>query len=95
MKDREPTIVKVNKTLKESMNTIQNETQKSIIKKSTGDTEIESLDQKRKGPRQKKKKDKVEYAELNKLVKKKCRTRATRKRKSTRNIRSMKRSKTD
>ena len=48
--------------------------QKSIIKKSTEDTEIESLDKKRKELRQKANKaltDKAEYAELNILVKKK------------------------
>ena len=66
------------------MDTIQNKTQKSTIKNSIEDTEIENLDKKRKELRQKTSKtlkDKVEYAELNKLVKKKCRTRVRRKRK--------------
>ena len=66
------------------MDTIQNQTQKSTNKKSIEDTEIENLDKKRKELRQKTNKtlkDKVEYAELNKLVKKKRRTRARRKRK--------------
>ena len=43
LKDKEPTIEKMNKIPKESMDTIQNETQKSIIKQSTEDTETESL----------------------------------------------------
>ena len=66
------------------MDTIQNQTQKSTIKKSTEDTEIESLDRKRKELRQKASKTlkhKVEYAEINKLVKNKRKTRARRKRK--------------
>ena len=53
------------------------------------DTEIENLDKKRKELRQKTNKtlkDKVEYAELNKFVKKKRRTRARRKRKGPRQI---------
>ena len=66
------------------MDSTHNQTQKPTIEKSTEDTEIESLDKKRKELRQKTNKtpkDKVEYAELNKLVKKKRRTRARRKRK--------------
>ena len=66
------------------MDTIQNNTQKSSIEKSIEDTEIENLDKKRKELRQKANKtlkDKVEYAELNKLVKKKRRTRPWRTRK--------------
>ena len=66
------------------MDTIQNQTQKSTIEKSIEDTEIENLDKKRKELRQKTNKtlkDKVEYAELNKLVTKKRRTRTRRKRK--------------
>ena len=84
LKDKEPSIEKINTILRESMDTIQNKTQKSTIKKSIEDTEIENLDEKRKDFRQKTNKtlkDKVEYAELNKLVKKKSRTRAWRKRK--------------
>ena len=84
LKDEEPSIEKMNTVLRESMDTIQNQTQKSTIEKSTEDTEIENLDKKRKELRQKTNKtlkDKVEYAELNKLVKKKRRTRARRKRK--------------
>ena len=101
----------MNTVLRESMDTIQNQTQKSSIEISIEDTEIENLDKKTKEVRQKKKKkktttkkqqkqpkkppkqnnnnnnkkpnktlkDKVEYAELNKLVKKKHRTRARRK----------------
>ena len=64
------------------MNTIQNKAQKSTIKKSTEDTEIESLDRKRKELRQKARKtlkDKVVYAEFNKLVEKKRRTMARKK----------------
>ena len=74
----------MNTVLREAMDTIQNQTQKSTTEKSTEDTEIENLDKKRKELRQKTNKtlkDKVEYAELNKLVKKKRRTRARRKRK--------------
>ena len=70
--------------LRESMDTIQNKAQKSTIKKSIEDTEIENLDKKRKELRQRTnqtRKDKVEYAELNKLVKNKRRTRARGKRK--------------
>ena len=66
------------------MDTIQNKTQKSTNKKNIEDTEIENLDKKRRELRQKTNKtlkDKVEYAELNKLVKKKRRTRARRTRK--------------
>ena len=68
------------------MDTIQNQTQMFTTEKSIEDTEIENLDKKRKELRQKTNKtlkDKVgvEYAELNKLVKKKRRTRARRKRK--------------
>ena len=66
------------------MNTIQNKTQKSTVKKSSEDTEIEDLDKKRKELRQKTNKtlkDKVKYAEPNTSVKKKHRTRAWRKRK--------------
>ena len=84
LKDEEPSIEKMNTILRESMDTIQNTTQKSTIKKSIEDTEIENLDKKRKQLRQKTNrtlKDKVEYAKLNKLVKKKRRTRAWRKRK--------------
>ena len=74
----------MNKILKESMDIIQNKTQKSTIKKSIEDTETENLDKKRNELRPKKNpnktlKDKVEYAELNELVKKKGRTRARRK----------------
>ena len=61
------------------MDIIQNKTQKSTITKSTKDTEIESLDKKkRKESRQIANKTiryKMEYAELNKLMKKKRRTR--------------------
>ena len=84
LKDEEPSIEKMNTVLRETMDTIQNQTQKSTNKKSIEDTEIENLDKKRKELRQKTNKtlkDKVEYAELNKLVKKKRRTRARRKRK--------------
>ena len=80
------------------MDTMQNKTQKSTIRKSIEDTEIENLDKKRiktknKNKKQKSKQqqqqkqtnkaleDKVEYTELNKLVKTKLRTRAWKKRK--------------
>ena len=84
LKDEEPSIEKMNTVLREAMDTIQNQTQKSTIEKSIEDTEIENLDKKRKELKQKTNKtlkDKVEHAELNKLVKKKRRTRAQRKRK--------------
>ena len=84
LKDEEPSIEKMNTVLREAMVTIQNQTQKSTTEKSIEDTEIENLDKKRKELRQKTNKtpkDKVEYAELNKLVKKKRTTRARRKRK--------------
>ena len=84
LKDEEPSTEKMNTVLREAMDTIQNQTQKSTTEKSIEDTEIENLDKKRKELRQKTNKtlkDKVEYAELNKLVKKKLRTRARRKRK--------------
>ena len=84
LKDEEPSIEKMNTVLREAMDTIQNQTQKCTTEKSIEDTEIENLDKKRKELRQKTNKtlkDKVEYAELNKLVKKKRRTRARRKRK--------------
>ena len=70
---KEPSIEKMNTILRESMDTIQNKTQKSTIKKSIEDTETENLNKKRKELRQKTNKtlkDKVEYAEVNKLVKK-------------------------
>ena len=78
LKDEEPSIEKMNTVLREAMDTIQNQTQKSTTEKSIEDTEIENLDKKRKELRQKTNKalkDKVEYAELNKLVKKKRRKR--------------------
>ena len=84
LKDEEPSTEKMNTVLREAMDTIQNQTQKSTTEKSIEDIEIENLDKKRKELRQKTNKtlkDKVEYAELNKLVKKKRRTRARRKRK--------------
>ena len=84
LKDEEPSIEKMNTILRESMDTTQNKTQKSTIKKSIEDTEIENLDKKRKELRQKTNKtlkDKLEYVELKKLVKKKRRTRTRRKRK--------------
>ena len=83
LKDEEPSIEKMNKSL-QNLRTPYKIKQKSTIKKSTEDTEIESLHRKRKELWQKANKtlkDKAEYAELNKLVKKKCRTRARRKRK--------------
>ena len=90
LKDEEPSIEKMNTVLREAMDTIQNQTQKSTIEKSIEDTEIENLDKKRRELRPKKNKkkhtnktlkDKVEYAELNKLVEKKRKTRAWVKRK--------------
>ena len=48
LKDEEPSIEKMNTVLRESMNTIQNQTQKSTIEKSIDDKEIENLDKKRK-----------------------------------------------
>ena len=48
LKDEEPTVEKRNQILTKSKETKQNKTQKSTIKKSTEDSEIESLDKKRK-----------------------------------------------
>ena len=48
LKDEEPSIENMNTILRESMDTIQNKRQKSTIKKSIEDTEIENLDKKRK-----------------------------------------------
>ena len=48
LKDEEPSTEKTNTVLRESMDTIQNQTQKSTIEKSIEDTEIENLDKKRK-----------------------------------------------
>ena len=84
LKDEEPSTEKMNTVVRQSMDTIQNKTQKSTIKKSIEDTEIESLDKKSKESRQKTNetlKDKVEHTEINKVVKKKRRTRARGKRK--------------
>ena len=53
LKDEEPSIEKMNTVLREAMDTIQNQTQKSTTKKSIEDTEIENLDKKRKELRQK------------------------------------------
>ena len=90
----------MNTVLREAMDTIQNQTQKSTTEKSIEDTEIENLDKKRKELRQKTNKalkDKVEYAELNKLVKKETQNKSTeeKKRINTGNTGSKKRSKTD
>ena len=41
--EEEPTIEKMNKILRESMDSVQNETQKSIIKKSTEGAELGKL----------------------------------------------------
>ena len=53
LKGEEPTIEKMSKVLKKSIDNMQNKTQKSITKKATEDTKIESLDKKRKELRQK------------------------------------------
>ena len=73
----EPTEEKMNKIVKESMRTIQSERHKSV--KKVEDIETETLDQKKKElpPLNKK----AEYAEVNKLVKKKRRRVKRRKRK--------------
>ena len=55
LKDEKPPIEKMNTILRESMDTIQNKTQKSTVKKSIEDTEMKNLDKKRKELRQKKK----------------------------------------
>ena len=84
LKDEEPSKEKMNTVLREAMDTIQNQTQKSTIEKSIEGTEMENFDKKRKELRQKTNKtlkDTVEYTELNKLMKKKRRIRARRKRK--------------
>ena len=52
-KDEELSIEKMNTVLREAMDTIQNQTQKSTTEKSIEDTEIENLDKKRKELRQK------------------------------------------
>ena len=67
LRNEQLSIYKNNKLLREAMDTIQSETKKSTIQKSTDDTEIESLVKKRKELRQKVNKtlkDKVDYAEL-------------------------------
>ena len=85
LKDEDSSIEKMKKkTLTEAVDTIQNKILKSTTEKSTEDTEIESVDKKRKELQQKANKalkDKAEYAELNTLVGGKRRTRARRKRK--------------
>ena len=43
LEEEEPTIEKMNKILRESMDSVQNETQKSIIKKSTEGAELGKL----------------------------------------------------
>ena len=48
LKDKEPSIEKMNTVLREPMDTIQNQAQKSTTEKSIEDTEIENLDKKRK-----------------------------------------------
>ena len=53
LKDEEPTIEKMSTILRESMGTIQNNAQKFTIKKSIEDTDIESVDKKRRELRQK------------------------------------------
>ena len=58
MQNEEPSIEKMNTTLRESMDTMQNKTQKPTIKKGTEDTEIETLDKKRKELRPKNRKQK-------------------------------------
>ena len=90
----------MNTVLREAMGTIRSQTQKSTTEKSIEDTEIENLDKKRKELRQKTNKtpkDKVEYAELNKLVEKEAQNKSTeeKKRINTGNTGSKKRSKTD
>ena len=52
LKDKEPSIEKMNTVLREAMDTIQNQTQKPTIEKSIEDTETENLDKKRKELRQ-------------------------------------------
>ena len=90
----------MNTVLREAMDTIQSQTQKSTTEKSIEDTEMENLDKKRKELRQKTNKtlkDKVEYAELNKFVKKETQNKSTeeKKRINTGNTGSKKRSQTD
>ena len=55
LKDEEPSTEKMNTVLREAMDTIQNQTQKSTTEKSIEDREIENLDKKRKEFRQKNK----------------------------------------
>ena len=52
LKDEEPPIEKMNTVVREAMDTIQNQTQKSTIEKSIENTEFENLDKKRKVLRQ-------------------------------------------
>ena len=54
LKDEEPSIEKMNTVLREAMDTIQNQTQKSTTEKSIEDIEIRNLDKKRKELRQNK-----------------------------------------
>ena len=76
----------MNELFTKAMDTMQKKTRKSTIKKCTEDTEIESLAKKKKELQLKANKtlkDKVDYVELNKLVKKKRRIKARKKRKES------------
>ena len=100
LKDEEPSIEKMNTVLREAMDTIQNQTQRSTIEKSIEDTEIENLDKKRKELRQKNKQNTKRQGRI-------CRTRLIsekqtqnkskeeKKKINTGNTGSKKRSKTD
>ena len=73
LKDKESTLENINKIKKESMDTLQNKTQKSTIKKSTEDTENERLDVKN-GKKKKKPTESKQYIKRQCRV---CRTQQT------------------
>ena len=100
LKDEEPSIEKMNTVLRETMDTIQNQTQKSTNKKSIEDTEIENLDKKRKELRQKNKQNTKRQGTIcrtQQISEKETQNKSTeeKKRINTGNTGSKKRSKTD
>ena len=69
LKDEEPSIEKMNRVVREAMDTIQNQTQKSTIEKSIEDAEIENLDKKRKELSKKQTNNKQTNKQINKQTK--------------------------
>ena len=99
LKDEEPSVEKMSKILRESMNTIQNKTQKSTTKKSIENTEIESLDKRRKNYDKSKQNTKIlgRICRTQQITEKETLNKNMEEKKgiNTRNIRSKKGSKTD